>query len=91
MESKKELIRTLIGSTGGTFFSVKFVKRTTGELRRMVCRTGVKRGVKGIGLSFDPKERDLVVVWDVLKRSFRMIPLEGVKELKVRKVLYRFE
>ena len=89
--SKKEQIRALVGSTGGTFFSVKFVKRTTGELREMVCRTGVKKGVKGVGLPFNPKEKDLLVVWDVRKRAFRMVSLEGVKELKIRGVTHRFD
>ncbi|RKY40186.1 MAG: hypothetical protein DRP85_09075 [Candidatus Makaraimicrobium thalassicum] len=77
-------ISSLIGSTNGTIFSVTFIKRTTGEERKMVCRTGVKKGVKGVGMSYDPKEKDLIVVFDMQKRGFRMIPLENVKELKIK-------
>jgi len=88
VKPKKRWLRSLINYTNGTIFSVTFTKRTTGEERKMVCRTGVRKGVKGVGMSYDPKEKDLVVVFDMQKKGFRTIPLEGIKEIKVRGLRY---
>jgi hypothetical protein len=73
-----------IQSTNGKFFTCEFTKRTTGELRTMLCRTGVKSGLKGGTLKFDPKEKDLIVVWDRQKKLYRMIPVDGLRRIKVR-------
>jgi len=76
----------------GIIFTVKFIKRTTGEERVMNCRRGVSKGVKGVGLGFDPDEKGLLVVWDMQKLeegatekgAFRMINLEDLRELKMQ-------
>lgn len=63
----------------GRFFTVTFVKRGGDkEVRRMVCRTGVKKGVKGVGMSFDPEARGLLPVWDAEKQQYRMVSLDGL-------------
>lgn len=75
----------------GKFFTAEFTKRTTGDHRVMTCRRGVKKGVKGVGLKFDPKERDLLVVYDVQKLNegsnekgaFRMINLSDLHVVKL--------
>jgi hypothetical protein len=74
----------------GHLFRVEFTKRTTGEHRVMVCRRGVKKGVKGIGMSYKPEEKNLFVVFDMMKRDpktnergvFRMINLDGLTALR---------
>jgi hypothetical protein len=71
-------VQDIILGSGGRFLTVCFRKRTTGELREMTCRTGVRKGVKGVGMAFTPEQRNLVVVWDVEKRGFRMITLDEV-------------
>jgi len=47
----------ILTATEGKIFSVKFVKRTTGEVREMVARTGVKahlkEPLKGAGRGID--------------------------------------
>jgi len=48
IENPTESARQVIGNTLGKFFSVEFVKRTTGEVRKMNCRTGVTKGVTGV-------------------------------------------
>ncbi len=45
-------------------FSVKFIKRTDGQVRLMQCRKGVSKFVKGGGQKVDPKH-NLVVVFDM--------------------------
>lgn len=66
---------------GGRIFSVTFIKKD-GSLRRMVARLGVRKGVKGVGMSFSPSDKGLMVVFDMHKREFRMINLNTIVELK---------
>jgi hypothetical protein len=68
-------------SKGNKIFSVTFIKKD-GSTRRMVARLGVRKGVKGVGMSFSPSEKNLMVVFDMHKRGFRMINLETIVELK---------
>lgn len=75
-------ISQLINNTRGRFFKVSFVKRSTGELRTMIARTGVSKGVTGVGLAFEPKDKNLRVVRDVQKKAFRMIPLDSVQSFQ---------
>ncbi len=94
--SKPESI-SLVGATNfinnahGKFFSVKFIKRTTGELREMLCRTGVKKYLKNNperpGINF--KENYLIPVYDVQKKEYRAISIEGIREVKIGGVWYR--
>lgn len=84
----------LIDSTKGTIFKAIFRKRTeeedgTRKFRRMICRKGVKKGVTGAGMSYAPRERELIPVYDMEKKGFRMISLEGLVSLKVRGEQYR--
>jgi hypothetical protein len=66
---------------GNRMFSVTFIKKD-GSLRRMVARLGVRKGVKGVGMSFNPSDKGLMVVFDMHKREFRMINLNTITELK---------
>ena len=70
----------------GTFFTVEFIKRSTGELRIMNCRGGVHKYVTGAGMAYDPIEKGLIAVWESNnaegnkgKNAYRMISAEGVK------------
>jgi len=65
----------------GHIFKVVFIKRTTGEKRVMVCRGRVKKGVKGVGLAFEPNEKQLLVVYDMQKQGYRMIPYDRVTRI----------
>jgi len=83
----------------GTIFTVTFMKRG-GGLRKMNCRKGVKKGVKGVGLGYDPKKHNLVPVYDVQKaielkkigetekKAFRMISVEGILSMTIKGVSY---
>lgn len=90
-----ENIKDLILSTKGRFFTVVFLKKD-GEPRVMVCRTGVKKGLTGKGMSYNPLEKNLLPVYDVIKSKqehkaeYRMIPLdpERIVEVKIRGKTY---
>lgn len=75
----------------GRFATATFKKRSTGELRRMRFRTGVRRYLAGGEPAFDATERDLLVVYDLDVRGYRSIPVEGVVELRAGGEVYRFD
>lgn len=79
LHKKVEEIKEFVGRT--KVFTATFVKKD-GTLRVMNCRLGVKKGVKGIGLSYDPFKKNLLPVYDMQKRSFRMINVSTIRSLK---------
>ena len=82
-------IADLIKSTKGKFFSVEFVKRD-GSTRKMTARLGVRKGITGKGLAFNPAERDLMVVWATDKKNYRMINLRTINAIKFNGVVNNF-
>jgi hypothetical protein len=64
----------------GKFFSVRFIKRTDGTERLMNCRVRPPTGSGG--LRYDPASEDLLLVWDLRKKGYRMIPAENVIEVR---------
>lgn len=78
-----EQVEEFIKNTDGKIFSIKFVKRTTGEVRAMTCRTGVKKHLKGGEPTYDAKAHNLIVVFDMQKQGYRSIPKEGITEIRV--------
>jgi len=77
----------LMKATDGQIFSVEFEKKD-GTIRRMNCRTGVTKGVKGVGLSYDPKDFDLMTVFDLQKKNFRMINTSTLRSVTVKGQTY---
>ena len=88
MESTQQ-IAELIKGTKGKFFSVEFIKKD-GSLRRMTARLGVRKGITGKGLAFNPAERDLIVVWATDRKNYRMINLKTITSVKVNGIVNNF-
>jgi len=70
----------------GKFMTVTFLKKD-GSTRRMRCRTGVKRYVKGVGSPLGtPSNRlqkyKLITVYDLDKAGYRSIPVDRVLSVK---------
>ena len=78
-----KVIQEIRSRVGDTFFSVDFIKKN-GDLRKMVCRLGVKKGVKGVGMSYNPTEKGLLCVYDVVKKGFRMIVINTIQKIQIR-------
>lgn len=70
-------------ATNGRFFSVSFIKKDGSE-RKMTARLGVKKDIKGVGLKFNPTERNLIVVFDIHKKAYRMINLSTILTFKFK-------
>lgn len=85
-------MQEIIDRNAGRFISVRFVKKSTGEVRQMTFRTNVKKGIKGTGLSFNPQEKQLKPVYDVKEaqkthdpsQSWRMVPLDNGRIIEVK-------
>ena len=73
-----------IQQTNGRIFSIKFIKRSDGSIREMVCRTGVTSHIKGTGKPRDWKKHDLISVFDMKEQGYRSIPIEGIFEVKIQ-------
>lgn len=86
MEDLKKVITLL----GDKIFTVTFIKKD-GSIRVMNARRGVKKGVKGVGMSYDPFSKNLIPVFDMQKESFRMINAETILEIKADKKVYTFK
>ena len=78
-------IKDLIKSTKGKFFVVTFIKEN-GDLRRMKARTGVKKGLKGVGKGWT--KDNVVDVYDVTIKAFRSIRTDRVTSLQCGKIQY---
>jgi len=68
----------ILANTEGRIFTATFVKRTTGEVRTMTCRTGVKKHKSGAGLAFNPIKKNLLPVWDIDADGYRFISVDAL-------------
>ena len=91
VEKKRKDTMETIQKAKGHFFSVEFNKRTTGEIRKMICRRGVSKGVTGVGLAYDPMEKGLCTVWDVEAKTFRSINLDGIIRINSEGITWEYE
>jgi len=76
-----------IYKTNGKIFSAVFTKKN-GEKRKMVCRQGVAKYVKGVGLKFKPEEKDLIGVFDMHKKAYRFINTNTLEQIRVGGIKY---
>ena len=83
----RDTAKQYIYKTNGKIFSAVFVKKD-GEKRKMVCRQGVYKYVKGVGLKFKPEERDLIGVFDMHKHAYRFINVKTLEQIKVGGIQY---
>lgn len=86
---KRDEARELFNNHRGEFFSVRFIKKN-GEVRDMRARTGVKKGLKGVGLSFSPRDYGLLPVYDLDKQEYRFVNLNTLIEAHVAGERYVF-
>jgi len=83
----RDTAKQYIYKTNGKIFSAVFTKKD-GEKRKMVCRQGVAKYVKGIGLKFKPEEKNLIGVFDMHKKAYRFINVKTLEHIKIKGVQY---
>lgn len=69
----------------GKFFSVKFLKKDWSE-RSMVCRLGVKKGLTGRGMGYNPESLNNIVVFSVSDNGYRTINIDRLLRVKANGV-----
>ena len=85
---KRDTAKQYIYKTNGKIFSAVFRKKD-GTKRKMNCRRGVAKYVKGVGLKFKPEERNLIGVFDMHKKAYRFINATTLEEIKVMGITYK--
>ena len=81
---KTNEIKKLVGSR---IFSVVFTKKDGSE-RKMLCRTGVTKHLKGGVKKYDDDALNYLTVYDLRKKAYRTINLNTLTQLKAnRKVI----
>jgi len=82
-----EQAKDLITKSNGKIFTVTFTKKD-GEVRKMNCRLGVSNKTNGNGLTYDPSDYNLITVFDMQAKDYRMVNLETVSSLNINKQFY---
>lgn len=73
----------LVKALQGRIFGAEFIKRTTGEVRHIVCRQGVVKYLRGGKAAYNFAEKGLLSVYDLQKNGYRSIPIDGILELSI--------
>lgn len=83
------IVENLLKETSNKkIFSVTFIKKD-GSLRKMNAMRGVRKGVKGVGHSFNPSEKNLLTVYDMQIRDFRFVNLNDVISFKANRKTFQ--
>lgn len=85
--TRTELIQ-MIKSTKGRIFSLYFIKRGDGQIRRMNATTAIAKHLTGTGKPVSAAAK-LIVVTDLQKRAIRSIPHEGILEATIGGEVYK--
>ena len=79
--NKAKLFIKALDNTKGRIFRAVFIKKD-GTERVMVGRTGVRKNVKGTGMSYDPLSKGLMPIYDMQKKAWRMVNVNTMTSLK---------
>ena len=82
--NKREMLRSLIKSTNGMFFSIVFLKKS-GEQRTLTVRDGVESKLalpKGQGSNNQEHCSNLITLFDVQAGHYKSVNLDTVTSIK---------
>ena len=79
--------KELIHDYKNQIFTCKFIKKD-GSHRIMNARLGVKKGVKGVGLNYDPNDYNHIIAYDLKNQGFRTININTLLYLRTNKKKY---
>jgi hypothetical protein len=86
----KDTAKQYIYKTNGKIFSAVFTKKD-GEKRTILCRRGVAKYVKGVGLKFKPEDKNLIGVFDMHKKAYRFINTNTLEQITVQGKTYKIK
>lgn len=76
--------------SNGKIFAVTFTKRSTGTVRKMVCRTNVRKHLRGGSKAYSPAKHNLLSVFDMQAKAYRSVPLDAITSLKANGEIFNF-
>lgn len=87
MKTEVKQFKKLVGNK---IFSVEFIKKD-GSLRKMVCRLGVKKHLKGGELGYDAEALNYLTVFDLQSEEYRTINVNTLKTITFEGIKYEVE
>ena len=84
----EDKVAEFIADTKGAEFTAVFIKRTTGETRKMRASTEFASLLKGGVAKYDAKDAGLLVVQDLDKQAIRSIPVDSLVSITYGKVTF---
>lgn len=85
----KSQVMEFLRNLNGKFFTVEFIKRSTGEVRVMNATTNYESKLAGGDAAYNFSEKQLIPVWDLQKQAFRSIPTDAVQVIRVAGITYK--
>ena len=88
----KDKAKQLIQGTKGQIFSGLFIKKD-GTHRLISARLGVKKHLNPNAKKrpYDPNKHDLINVYDMSNKGYRMINLNTLQKLIINKIIYKIK
>ena len=93
----RDTAKQYIYKTNGKIFSAVFTKKD-GEKRKIVCKQGVKKYVKGVGMKYKPEKLGYIGVYDMHyarfedpERAYRLINEKTLEQIKIKGITYKIE
>lgn len=93
IKNKREELLQKISLLNGQFFTVEFIKKDN-TLRRMNCRTGVKKYLIKNGRKIktvSPFENGVLKVYDLGAKAYRSISIDTIKSIKYSKIELKYK
>tara|TARA_R100000544_G_C2209297_1_gene51028 strand:- start:186 stop:443 length:258 start_codon:yes stop_codon:yes gene_type:complete len=75
---------------GNKIFSATFIKKN-GELRKMLCRLGVKKHLKGGIKKYDAESLNMITVYSLDSKGYRTLSLSSLKQIKSKGTTINFK
>ena len=86
-DTSEELVK-IIDNVGGQIFTTTHIKKN-GDIRIMNCRKGVAKHTQGGSLSFNPKERGLIGVYDLQAKGYRFVNGKTLQSVKYKGITHK--
>tara|TARA_R100001509_G_scaffold161530_1_gene130972 strand:- start:809 stop:1105 length:297 start_codon:yes stop_codon:yes gene_type:complete len=88
----KDKAKQLIEGTKGQIFSGLFIKKD-GQHRLINARTGVTKHLKQDAKKqpYNPIKHDLITVYDMSNKGYRMININTLQKLIINKIIYKIK
>ena len=90
MKISKAKATEIIKNSQGKFITVVFDKKN-GEERTLTGRTGVHKYTTGEGPKYNPDDYGLVGIFDNIKKGYRMVNLNTLREITIQGTTHEVE